>query len=141
MKVYEKVLLTILGLATLTFVVAAIPILFASRQKAMPAEQPEKVVEKEVELIPELKRICSCESTGRPDQEPRQYDQIGRVLAGRINPADRGMCQLNQKYWLAVADKLGYDIETPNGNILMANYIYEKHGSRPWFWSASCWQE
>src|SRR3990167_2977558 len=30
-----------------------------------------------IELRPELRPVCSCESTGRPDQKPRHYGRDG----------------------------------------------------------------
>lgn len=89
-------------------------------------------------LDPTLKRICSCESQGRPDREPRQFNADGSVLRGKINPKDVGMCQISETYWLDMANKLGYNLETSEGNIRMANYIYEKQGAKPWVWSVSC---
>lgn len=89
-------------------------------------------------LDPTLKRICSCESNGNPNGEPRQFNSDGTVLRGKINSNDVGQCQISETYWLDMANKLGYNLETSEGNIRMANYIYEKHGASPWKWSVSC---
>lgn len=93
-----------------------------------------------VELPQELKRICSCESTGSPNGEPQQFKEDGSVLRGVINPQDIGACQINTKYWLAKAEELGFDIFTEEGNKQMALWIYNDLGNKPWFWSKSCWQ-
>lgn len=100
----------------------------------------DKPVESEkIELDPELAVICSCESKGIPDGKPNHYESDGvTVLTGRVEPRDRGMCQINSYYWGAKATELGYDIETPNGNIQMANFIYETQGSQPWSASKKC---
>lgn len=85
--------------------------------------------------------VCSCESTGVRDSIPRQYDSNGDVLRGKINHHDVGMCQINETYHLAEAQKLGMDIYTPAGNIQFANYLYEHQGTKPWNWSKGCWGE
>lgn len=94
--------------------------------------------EPEITLPYELKRICSCESTGSPDNEPIQYNADGSVLRGRINPQDVGMCQINEHYWLQKSEDLGYNIYTEEGNKLMAIWIYEQSGTAPWKWSKPC---
>ena len=100
----------------------------------------EKPVEKSIpELHPNLKVICSCESTGIPDGKPEHYESDGvTVLSGRVDPRDRGMCQISSFYWGQKAQELGYDIETPTGNTQMANYIFEHQGSQPWSASKKC---
>lgn len=90
-------------------------------------------------LYPTLKRICSCESTGRPDNEPRQFDSDGNVLRGIINPLDTGMCQINLKYHEATAIRMGLDLETAYGNASYANWLFDTQGATPWEWSRSCW--
>lgn len=90
-------------------------------------------------VSPILKRICSCESTGQPNNEPQQFTADGAVTKGKINPLDTGACQINLKYHEATAKKLGYDLFTEEGNIAYANYLYTKEGSTPWNWSRGCW--
>lgn len=93
-----------------------------------------------VELYPEMVSICACESSFEGKHGvPQQFERDGvTVRYGRVNPDDRGMCQLNRKYWLQKSLDLGWDIETEEGNIRMANWIYERHGTQPWSWSKSC---
>lgn len=111
--------------------------------KTVNPEPVEPVVKKEVSNKPKLYAtlvpVCSCESTGRPYNKPQQFHADGSVIHGRINPLDIGMCQINEKFWLTTAIKLGFDIDTEEGNIRMANYIYELHGLQPWSASKSCW--
>lgn len=90
---------------------------------------------------PELKRICACESVGNPNAEPIQFNKEGTVLRGVINKADTGMCQLNTKYHLATAQKLGLDIFTAEGNKGYAEWLYEQEGNLPWHWSKHCWDK
>lgn len=92
------------------------------------------------ELTGELRRICACESTGKPDGTPTQYEADGvTVRTGRVNPRDKGICQINLDWHEAAATALGYDLMTKAGNIGYAKYLYAREGSAPWVWSASCW--
>lgn len=100
---------------------------------------PEQVEPAVPELHPELQVICSCESKGVPDGKPLHFEKDGvTVLTGRVDPRDRGMCQINSYYWGEKANDLGYDIETVSGNIKMANYIYKTQGVQPWSASKKC---
>lgn len=92
------------------------------------------------ELEPTLKRICSCESNGHPNGEPRQFNADGTVLKGKINPLDTGMCQINLKYHESTAMKMGLDLFTAEGNFAYATWLFETQGTTPWNWSRSCWQ-
>lgn len=92
-------------------------------------------------LPPTLKRICSCESTGKPYNEPRQFNADGSVVKGKVNPLDTGMCQINLKYHEAAAARLDYDLFTEYGNASYAIHLYETQGTTPWNWSASCWSQ
>lgn len=117
---------------------ATLPVLASAPFVAVqPIEPPNETT---IELPYELKRICSCESTGSPDNEPVQFNADGSVLKGRINNLDTGMCQINLKYWGDTAQGMGFDLDTRNGNALMAIWIYDHYGSQPWFWSRQCWQ-
>ena len=90
---------------------------------------------------PELRRMCACESTGDPNKEPRQFDEQGNVVKGWFSDkenTDWGMCQISDKYWLKKSQELGYDIFTREGNLKMAEWLYEAQGTYPWRWSKSC---
>lgn len=104
-----------------------------------PAVQTEKDAT-DVTLPNELRRICSCESTGSPNNEPRHYDENGNVLRGRINPDDIGKCQINLFYHGERAADLDIDLFTEEGNERFALLLYNEQGSQPWYWSRSCWQ-
>lgn len=109
---------------------ASIPVALAA-----PVAQQEAV-----QLPPELKRICSCESTGSPNNEPIHFNADGTVLRGRINSQDVGMCQINEHYWLEKSINLGFDIYTEEGNKQMALWLYDQQGNKPWTWSKKCWK-
>jgi hypothetical protein len=86
----------------------------------------------------ELKHICSCESWGDPNKEPREFKD-GSVLYGFPNPKDVGACQINTPIWGAQAQKLGDDLYSYDGNIAFAKWLYNQQGNKPWGWSKSCW--
>ena len=99
------------------------------------------VLELEVALAPALVPICACESSyeGTKEGNPQQFEPDGKTVRyGRENSSDRGMCQINRRYWGEQSKELGFDIETEQGNIKMANWIYEHEGTKPWGWSKSC---
>lgn len=106
-------------------------------------ETPQKAVleqqEQNITLLPELIPICACESTGKRDGIPKHFDKNGNVLQGKINKLDRGACQINLGYHQEAAKKMGIDVETEQGNIIYANYLYTTQGSQPWSASSACW--
>jgi hypothetical protein len=100
---------------------------------------PEEILPEPPTLVPELVKICTCES-GQGTGKPQQFNiHTGEVLRGEINSDDTGMCQINTYYHLETAVAMGMDIETEEGNILYSNWLYSKQGSRPWNWSKPCW--
>lgn len=84
---------------------------------------------------PILAKIAKCEST------LRHVDKNGEVLRGKVNPDDVGLMQINEHYHGEKAKELGLDLETVNGNLAFAKYLYEKEGTTPWNASAPCWDK
>jgi len=84
---------------------------------------------------PILVDVARCESTYR------QFDQTGNILRGKVNSADVGVMQINEKYHADEAVKMGYNIYTTEGNVAFAKYLYKKYGGDPWSSSESCWSE
>ena len=82
---------------------------------------------------PLLVEIARCESTFN------HFDKEGRVLRGKVDNADVGVMQINERYHLETSKKLGFDIHTLEGNLAYARYLFEKSGSKPWNASAPCW--
>lgn len=93
----------------------------------------QEIIAEQFAATPILKRIAACES------ESRQYNADGTVLRGWMNPLDVGLMQINEKYHLSTAIKLGYDIHTLQGNVDYAKYLYATQGVRPWIHSSHCW--
>lgn len=83
---------------------------------------------------PILIEIARCESTFT-------HYKDGEVVRGRVDNADVGVMQINERYHLETAKKLGYDIHTIEGNMAYAKYLYEKSGSKPWNASKPCWSK
>jgi hypothetical protein len=96
--------------------------------------------------LPEiLKRVCACESSwsGRPDDEPRQYNPDGtiRVHKNKNGTTDFGMCQVNDFWWGKEANAMGYDYKNDErDNAEMAKHILNVQGLDAWSWSRECWK-
>ena len=84
---------------------------------------------------PILVKIAGCES------HFRQYDSKGNVLRGKVNRGDLGLMQINKYYHGDKSDELGLDINTVEGNMAYAKYLYEKEGGKPWLSSSKCWKD
>ncbi len=82
---------------------------------------------------PILIDIARCESGFR------QYDKDGNLIRGNVNKADIGVMQINETYHLEKAKKLGFDIQTVEGNVAYGRYLYENEGAAPWSASQKCW--
>ncbi|MGB8816216.1 MAG: hypothetical protein WCC74_03245 [Minisyncoccia bacterium] len=84
---------------------------------------------------PILLDIAFCESS------LRHYNTDGEVLRGKVNSADMGLMQINTKYHAEKASELGFDLETPEGNMQYAKWLYDKEGGQPWISSSKCWNQ
>lgn len=93
----------------------------------------EEYLKKNFADTPLLVEIAKCESGFR------QFHKNGELLRGRVDNADVGVMQINERYHLETSKKLGFNIHTIEGNIGYAKYLYEKSGSRPWSASQPCW--
>ena len=82
---------------------------------------------------PILVEVARCESTFS------QFDKDGNLVRGRVNNQDVGVMQINEKYHLAAAARLGLDIHTVEGNVAYAKHLYEVYGASPWSASSPCW--
>jgi hypothetical protein len=110
----------------------------ANTQSQAAIEKPvtlSKYVEDYFAETPILAKIAMCEST------LRQVDKDGQVLRGKVNKDDVGLLQINEFYHGDKAESLGLDLETINGNLAYAKYLYEKEGTAPWSASAKCWSK
>lgn len=96
-------------------------------------------------LRSELVRVCSCESTGNPNSDPTKYHYESdgvTLLTGRVNPADKGMCQINMDAHGSEIERLGLDIfKSEDDYIEYTNRLYDTQGLAPWRYSKHCWQK
>ena len=95
----------------------------------------EKYVREQYVDEPILVDIARCESTFR------QYDADGTIMRGKVNRADVGVMQINEKYHADKATELGINIYTVEGNVAYAKYLYDKYGAEPWSSSSKCWSQ
>jgi hypothetical protein len=82
--------------------------------------------------IPVMIAIAKCESG------PRQFQSPGVPLHGG-NGSMIGIFQLDQTIHTAPALALGFDINTVEGNMSYARYLYGIEGTEPWISSFGCW--
>lgn len=96
-------------------------------------EQIEKRIRREFSDAPIMAEIAYCES------RYRQFSENGTVLTGIVNNSDTGVFQINKYYHESDANKLGYDLNTVDGNIGYGRHLYETQGVQPWVHSSPCW--
>ena len=102
----------------------------------MPAAQTvEQYVRGYFAAEPIMVEIARCESRFK------QFDNDGSIHRGVVNRSDLGVMQVNEYYHGTVADKLGLDLYTIQGNVAYAKYLYEKEGTAPWLSSSPCWSK
>jgi len=95
--------------------------------------QTEAVVRSYFEDIPIMIEVARCESQFRHELSD------GSVLQGMVDPADTGVMQINKRYHLETAVNLDIDVDTIEGNLEYARYLYDKSGTQPWSASMPCW--
>lgn len=83
--------------------------------------------------IPILQEVARCESRFR------QYDSTGRPLRNMHGSSATGVMQIMSSVHRDTALHLGYDIDTLEGNMGYARYLYERNGTRDWNASRHCW--
>ncbi len=93
----------------------------------------EKRIRREFKDAPIMAEIAYCES------RYRQYSDQGVVLTGMVNNSDLGVFQINTYYHGNDAERLGYDLDTVDGNIGYGRHLYETQGVQPWVHSSPCW--
>ena len=102
----------------------------------MPATQTvEQYVREYFADAPIMAEVARCESRFK------QFDTDGSIHRGVVNNLDLGVMQVNEYYHGKMADKLGLDLYTIQGNVAYAKYLYEKEGTRPWASSSPCWSK
>lgn len=82
--------------------------------------------------IPVMISIAGCESGFR------QYDADGNPLYGGTGSMV-GVYQESVVIHGSLASKMGWNINTLDGNLAYARYLYGQEGVVPWLSSSSCW--
>ncbi len=86
---------------------------------------------------PVLIEIAYCESRFR------QLDNDGNAIKSNKGSSATGVMQIMASIHEDEAEKLGFDINTLEGNVGFAKYLYDKYGTKPWEadkHSKNCWQ-
>lgn len=117
--------------ATLSFLFVLFP-LFAFAGVG-PNASIEPRVREYFSATPVLIEIARCES------KFRQFSDSGTVLHGGMGGKMIGIFQIYGDIHAAYALNRGMDIDTVEGNLAYAKYLYEREGTQPWLSSASCW--
>jgi hypothetical protein len=102
-------------------------------QAVVKTTQTEERVREYFADLPVMIDIAKCES------HFRQNDENGITLKGEIDPQDRGVMQINERYHLKEAQRLGFNIYDLEGNLGYARRLYELNGTRDWLASSQCW--
>lgn len=89
----------------------------------------DRIRQKFPEQPDEMLKIAKCESG------LRQFNEQGTVLISKTS--DKGIFQINQVHW-ENAKRLGYDIDTIDGNLNYARYLYDRNGTGDWYMSSKC---
>lgn len=104
-----------------------------SEKVAVNTSETEAIVREYFADIPVMIQVARCESTFRHTLSD------GSVLTGRVDNADTGVMQINKRYHLSTATKLGLDLHDIYDNMAYARYLYENQGTQPWSASSACW--
>jgi len=102
-------------------------------QQLPQAETVKEYVDNYFKDEPVMITIADCES------HFTQYGSDGDVLK---NPASSavGVFQIMSSIHASMADEeLGIDIDTLQGNVAYAQYLYQTEGTAPWAASQACW--
>lgn len=98
-----------------------------------PVQNTEAIVREYFKDIPVMIQVARCESTFQHTLAD------GSILRGRVDSADTGVMQINERYHLKTAAAMGLNLEDLHGNMAYARYLYEKQGTTPWNSSSACW--
>ncbi len=94
--------------------------------------QVEAKVRQDFADIPVMIKIAKCES------DFTQYDSTGHPMYGGTGGMV-GVFQVAAAVHTEAAQNLSFDINTLDGNLAYARYLYENEGTGPWLASSRCW--
>lgn len=122
-------LLSVVLASTITFIPST------TTYVAPPEPEPKDPLKAFYDEAPVMEKVAWCESREKQSARRKNFTEDGRHWS-----TDVGLFQINDFYWKEKSEELGYDIYTKEGNIKMARWLYERHGTDPWEWSAGCWR-
>ncbi|MEK7589813.1 MAG: hypothetical protein AAB475_00980 [Patescibacteria group bacterium] len=93
----------------------------------------EEYVRERFENYPVMAEVAKCESRFR------HFKENGDIIRGEVNKSDVGVMQINEYYHSDIADMLGMNLYTLEGNVEYAEYLFKKEGTSPWLASSKCW--
>lgn len=96
----------------------------------------EEYVRKSFNDAPVMIEIARCESRFN------QFDKNGNVLLNHEGSSATGIFQIMASIHSKPAAKMSIDINTIEGNVAYARYLYESQGTKPWeadLKSKRCW--
>lgn len=102
-------------------------------QNVHDAAEVEKQVRVHFADIPIMIEVARCESRFR------QFADSGNVFKGGLNMKMVGIFQIYGDVHRTTALSLGFDIDTVQGNIGYARYLYSRERTNPWISSMPCW--
>jgi len=117
MQFQKIILLVILSLVISTPAFAETPLTRA---------QIESRIKEVFSDAPIMVDVARCESTFR------QFADSGNVFRGGTNRKYIGIFQIGEDLHRSYALARGFDIDTVEGNIGYARYMYDRQGTRPW---------
>ena len=83
---------------------------------------------------PVMIEIARCES------KFRQFTDAGNVLRGGYNGDMIGVFQFHEPVHTSRAQTLGHDLDTVDGNLAYARYLYDQSGTQPWSSVQACFE-
>ena len=93
----------------------------------------EALVREQFEDVPVMVEIARCES------KFRQFNAVGEPLYGGAGSLMVGVFQIHSSVHTDFAKAIGRDIDTLEGNLSYARFLYDQEGTTPWRSSADCW--
>lgn len=134
MAMFPKVIMMALKFSGVACAILLLLLPFISAAQADLNANVEAIVRSEFSNVPVMIAIAKCES------EMRQFGKSGTALHGGAGGAMVGVFQIHETVHRAFANSKGMDIDTLDGNIAYARYLYQTEGTKPWVSSSSCWQ-
>lgn len=117
---------------------------FSSTSSSESARQLNESVETHVRNVfvdaPIMVEVARCESRFRQfDDQATSTQPEPVVLMGGYKKRMVGIFQIYDDIHRVAARTLGWNIDTIDGNIGYARYMYDKQGTTPWLSSSGCW--